>query len=496
MGVSALSLSSLLRSVAAWAGALALLLHWSATARAQGDFLTDLLLNEQQERSLAEQEHPKVLEQFGGVYEDPTLQSYVQSLVDFLGQTSNRPDIKYRVTILNTPVVNAFALPAGFLYVTRGLLALADSEAELAGVLAHEIGHVTARHTAQRYSRTMLAQGIVGILGSMTRGTNMAGVGNLVAPVAVLGLQSFSRDHEHEADLLGVQTMSRAGFDPYAMASFLDKLNAKTSLDQQLAGQSGGDGFNLLATHPRTADRVARTIAQAQGTQVRQPMTARDIYLRKVDGLLYGDDPKQGFVRGRLFAHPELDLRFEVPEGFHLLNGQKEVIAKGPNGASIKFDAASAPGGASPVSYLRDVWAKDLPLENLERVTINGFPGATGLLRFDDKGQSKELRLVAIEDRGRALYRFLFVAPAPVSSQLQSDFIRTAQSFGRLSHGERRDLRARRLVLHQVRQGESVASLASWLPFEREREAQFRILNGLRPGQELRPGETVKLVVE
>ncbi len=495
-----MSLSERLRSIVSLAGALAaalaLAVAWPSAARAQGDFLTDLLLNEQQERSLAEQEHPKVLAQFGGVYEDRALQAYVQSLTDFLGKASNRPDIRYRITILNSPIVNAFALPAGYLYVTRGLLALAGNEAELAGVLAHEIGHVTARHTAQRYSRTVLAQGIVGLLGTMTRGTNMAGVGNLVAPVAVLGLQSFSREHEHEADLLGVVTMSRAGFDPYAIASFLDKLNAKTALDQRLAGQQAGGGFNLLATHPRTADRVARTIAQARGTSVRQPMTARDIYLRKVDGMLYGDDPKQGFVRGRLFAHPELDLRFEVPEGFTLLNGQEEVIARGPNGASIKFDAAKAGGAASPVSYLRDVWAKDLPVEALERVSINGFPGATGLLRYDDNGQSKDLRLVAIEDRGRALYRFLFVAPSQVSAQFEDDFIRTARSFGRLSRAERRDLKPRRLVLHRVRQGETVASLSRWLPHEREREARFRVLNGLQPGADVRPGDTVKLVVE
>ena len=485
-----------LRSIVAFAGAVVLALGWSMAARAQGDFLTDLLLNEQQERSLAEREHPKVLAQFGGEYRNPALHTYVQSLVDFLGQTSNRPDIKYKVTILNSPVVNAFALPAGYVYVTRGLLALADSEAELAGVMAHEIGHVTARHTAQRYSRTMLAQGLIGILGAVTKGTTYAGVGNLAAPVAILSLQSFSRQHEHEADLLGVQTMSRAGFDPYAMASFLDKLNAKTDLDRQLAGQQGGGGFNLLATHPRTADRVERTIAQAQGTRVAQPMTARDIYLRKIDGMLYGDDPEQGFVRGRLFAHPELDLRFEVPEGFSLLNGQKEVIAQGPNGALIKFDAARAQRGASAVSYLRDTWAKDLPLEALERVTINGFPGATGLLRFDDNGQKKDLRLVAIEDRGRALYRFLFVAPAPVSGQLQNDFINTARSFGRLSRSERRNLRPHRLVLHQVRQGESVASISRWMPYEREQEQRFRILNGIRPGQEVRPGDVVKLVVD
>ena len=500
MRVSARTLtqSLRLRAAAALLGAIALLsLLPASAARAQGAASwTDIFLPESQEKALAEQEHPKVLAQFGGAYEEPELNAYVQSLVNFLGQTSNRPDITYQVTILNSPIVNAFALPAGYLYVTRGLLALADSEAELAGVLAHEIGHVTARHTAQRYSQTMIAQGIVGILGAAGVGSGMGDLQKLAEPLAVMGLTSFSRDHEHEADLLGIETMSRAGFDPYAMATFLEKLDAKTKLDAQLSGQpANGGGFNLLSTHPRTPERVQRSIAQARATRVADPMAARDIYLSKIDGLLYGDDPKQGFVRGRLFAHPDLDLRFEVPEGFQMLNGQEAVLARGPNGATIKFDAVKRSGG-SVLGYLRDVWAKDLPLLEAQRITINGFPAATGRLEAKLDGQAKDLRLVAIDTGAAGFYRFQFSSPAPTSRELETSFIRTAHSFNRLGYSDRRDLKPYRLVTYRVRQGDTVDGLASWLPFPSDREARFRVLNGLGPRGTLQPGQVVKLITE
>ncbi len=468
-------------------------------ALAQVDFLTDLLMSEEQEKQVAAQEHPRILEQFGGAYDDPGLTRYVQSLVDFLGQASARPDITYRVTILNSPIVNAFALPAGYLYVTRGLLALADSEAELAGVLAHEIGHVTARHTAQRYSRAVMAQGIVGLLGVLTRGTQLEGMADAAMPAAAMALQSFSREHEHEADMLGVRTMSRAGFDPYAMASFLAKLEAQTDLEAKLAGREGAsDQFNLFATHPRTADRVARSIAQAHATAVYEPMTERELYLQKIDGMLYGDDPEQGFVRGQVFAHPELDLRFAVPEGFHLLNGQSAVIAQGPDGAVIRFDLApGAPeqGDLPPERYIAEAWAKDQPLRELQRTTVSGFPAATAALSLQQQGGETELRLAAIQTAPGQIFRFLVAAPSTAAGALSAVAKETVESFRRLTAAEKAELKPYRLTTHRVAADESPDKLAQRLPYQRLQLDRFRILNGLRADQAMQPGQLVKLIV-
>lgn len=465
-------------------------------ALAQVDFLTDLLMSEAQEKRIAEQEHPKILAQFGGAYEDEELSHYVQSLADFLGRASRRPDIAYRVTILNSPVVNAFALPAGYLYVTRGLLALADSEAELAGVLAHEIGHVTARHTAQRFSRTLLAQGLVGLLGAATKGTNLEGLAQAATPAALVALQGFSREHEHEADLLGVETLSRAGFDPMALSSFLAKLERQTDLDARLAGRDGPPPFTLFATHPRTAERVQRTVAQAASRVVREPMVARNLYLEKIDGMLYGDDPAQGFVRGRVFAHKDLDVRFEVPEGFALLNGQKAVTAQGKRGEVIRFDLAPDGHALPPDRYLTEVWARERPLQGLERIEIDGYPAATAAARLEERSGPVDVRLVAIKTAPERIYRFLFAARAPAPDAFGEAARETAFSFRRLTGAETRDLKPRRLVMRPLRKGESVSDLADSLPFPVLREDRFRVLNGLGASDLPAPGRMVKLIVE
>ncbi len=478
------------------AAALCLALVMAGPAQAEVDFLTDLLMSESREESVAKAEHPKVVAEFGGVYEDPALKSYVQSIVDYLGQVSDRPDIKYRVTILNSPIVNAFALPAGYLYVTRGLLALADNEAELAGVLAHEIGHVTARHTAQRFSRSLLAQGVVGVLGALTRGTQYSGLADLAAPVAMVALSSFSREHEHEADLIGVKVMSRAGFQPKAMASFLSKMQAKSGLDAKLAGASGSGKFNLFATHPRTPERVNRTIAAANTRPVRQPIIGRDVYLGKLDGLLYGDDPEQGFVRGRQFIHPGLDLRFEVPEGFHLLNGQQRVTATGPDGTLIRFDSVQGKNAPPADAYIARYWAKGQKIANLERLNVNGNEAATATLRMASKQQPVDLRLVAIKTTPERFYRFLLVTKPSQTAAMSDGFRQAVFSFRGLTNEERQQAKPYRLKLVRVAPGDSVSGLAGRLPYRRLQLDRFRVLNGLEENAILRSGQTLKFIVE
>ncbi len=468
---------------------------WTGTAFAQVDFLTDLLMSESQERQLAEQEHPKILEQFGGQYDAPDLQTYLGSIANFLGRVSRRPDIEYRLTILNSPVVNAFALPAGYLYVTRGLLALADSEAEVAGVIAHEIGHVTARHTAERYRNTILAQGLVGLLGAAVQDTELSGLARLVEPGAVMFLQSFSREHEHEADLLGVETMSRAGYDPRAMASFLTNLGAQTRLDARLSAQGGGgEQVNFFATHPRTVDRVERTIQAAGGIRVRDPMVARALYLGKIDGLLYGDDPEQGFVRGTSFVHPKLNFRFEVPQGFILLNGQREVVARHPEGGLIKFDRSPLGSASSIASYLSGTWAKDADLAAVESLNVNGLRAATGTLRLEQNGAPTDLRLVAIRTASNMVDRFVFAAPASLSDSLADRFEQTIFSYRHLSEREARDVKPFQLQRYQVRPGDTVAKLSRMLPYQEMRQERLRVLNGLGPDQQPAVGSLIKLV--
>ncbi len=459
------------------------------------DRLSETLVTPEQERQIAETEHPKVLAQFGGEYDNPTIKDYVTELVKALGKASDRPDIEYRVTVLNSPVVNAFALPAGYVYTTRGLLALCSSEAELAGVMAHEIGHVTARHTAQRYGRSVLASGASGLAGML----NMPMLQQATEIGSQLWIQGFSRDQEFQADQLGVATMVRAGYDPKAMASFLAKLQQYSELQATLAGRKPGeaDQFNLFATHPRTAERVERATEQA-GHSGAKSREERDPYLRRIDGIMYGDDPDQGFVRGRVFAHPGMKFRFEAPEGFQLLNGSSDVTAAGPNGAAIRFDLApeSQSYRGTVRSYVSDVWARGQKLASIEALTVNGMEGGSGVLRLNAQSGPADMRLTAIRFAPNLIFRFQFVAPSQSAAQVWPEFGTVTGSFRRLTDAEAAAMKPLRLRLVRAGRGDAVETLAQRMAVNDRHAERFRALNGLKPDQQTAAGQTYKIVAE
>lgn len=458
---------------------------------ARADWLPNLLTAEDEAKLGAEQA-PEVTKQFGGVYENPELARYVTSIGQLLASTVEEPNVHYTFTILNSPIVNAFSLPGGYVYVTRGLLALADDEAEFAGVMAHELGHINAHHSAQRYSRTVFAQLGLGLLGAVTK-SDM--VGQLGGTAAQLVLMSYSREQEFEADSLGVRYMSRAGFDPHAMARFLSKLQANDSLQAQIAGNSGAaDKFNLLATHPRTADRVERAISDAGIVSVKEPVVARDIYLRKLDGIVYGDDPDQGIVRGQKFIHPKLRFAFEVPAGFNLINSADAVVALGPQNARIEFDLVGGAAGVPVMNYLTGVWAKGVQLKDIETLTINNMQAATGWTRLTAQGEMVDARPVAISFDRDTIARLFFEFPSSIANEFQDGLKRTTYSFRRLAAGEVEHVSPNRLRIVTVGAGDSVQSLSARQPFESYSEQRFRVLNGLGPGDGVKPGTLVKVV--
>lgn len=486
---------------------LGMCLPWAARAQTGGwsdwlgnlgstvDRLSEMAVTPEQERQIAEGEHPKILAQFGGEYDNPAIRDYVQQLVNALGRASARPEAAYRVTVLNSPVVNAFALPAGYLYTTRGLLALAGSEAELAGVLAHEIGHVTARHTAQRYGRSVVIGGGSQLLGWLTGSAVLQQAGEAAG---MLWIQGFSRDQEFQADELGVATMARAGYDPMAMASFLEKMQLQDQLQASIAGRKPGesDHFSLFATHPRTTDRVERAIAQAGLSGVKQGREERDSYLRRIDGLLFGDDPSQGVVRGRSFVHPALGFRFEVPEGFQLLNGQSEVIAAGPQGATIRFDQAGEAYGGPMRAYLAERWGRQAPLASIEPLAVNGMEGASAVARMNAQSGPVDLRLTAIRFAPDRIYRFQFAAPSPIAQALAPEFGKVTGSFRRLTAEEAKAVRARTVRVVAAGQNDTVETLGQRFAAPDRQVERFRVLNGLKPGDRLAAGRLYKIAAE
>jgi predicted Zn-dependent protease len=458
-------------------------------------------MSPQEELKVGRDEHPKILKQFGGAYDDPNLGAYIAGITQALTRVTETPKLAFTVTVLNDDEINAFALPGGYVYITRGILALADNEAEVAGVLAHEIGHVVARHTAQRYSQAMTANlglTILGVLGSAYGVPR--GVGDLASFGAQAYLQSFSREQELEADMLGVRYMTRVGYDPNALTSFFRKLQAHTRLKAAEAGKTdGGDGHNIMSTHPRTADRITQAIRLAKVTRVANPWLGRDTYLANIDGMTFGDDPSQGIRRGRVFSHPGLRFAFKVPPDFTIFNSPEQVVARGPGGAVVAFDMAdkkTARRARGMQAYLVRGWGAKLSLTGVETLNVNGMEAATGQARAQTRKGPRDLRLVAIRGGPDRIFRFLFLTPANLTARLGTELRKTTYSFRRLSEGEARSIRPLRLKVVTVRSGHSPRSLAARMPFPRFRLEWFETLNGLKRGQPLFAGQKVKIVIK
>jgi predicted Zn-dependent protease len=448
------------------------------------------------------QYHPQIVAEFGGEYGSPELRQYFASVGQLLAQTVERRDLTYTFTLLNSDIVNAFATPGGYVYITRGLLALCSDEAELAAVLAHELGHIQALHHARRHGQSVLAQILLagaGILTSQVAPQATRTVMDLGQIGAITVLQRYSRENEFEADDLGIRYSARAGYDPTAMARFLDKLRQHSRFEAVLRGQSPDkiDEFDYMATHPAPVERVQRAQANAHSVRIAEPIVAEDLYLGKIDGMLYGDDPKQGLIRGSVFAHPDLRFQFEVPPSFNLFNSPRAVIGIGPAQSRIVFDRAPKPSDGPMSFYLTEVWAPRGRLTNVETIDINGLEAATGRTRLSLRsGETMDVRLVAIRMDLQTIYRFLFATPPAQTERLSVELRRSTYSFRRLSDDEARRLKPQIIKAVSVGPGDTVEQLAARMAFPDRQVERFRVLNGLAEGQSPRTGQLVKIVVE
>ncbi|WP_404382706.1 M48 family metalloprotease [Caenispirillum salinarum] len=442
--------------------------------------------------AVGRREYPKLLEAFGGAYEDRRLQVYVDGILRRMAPYTEYPSLPYEITIANTPIVNAFALPGGKITLTRGLLAMASNEAEVAGVVAHEMGHVTARHSAERQGAGMVAQLGAVLLGAVTGSSEIA---NLASFGAQAYLQSYSREQELEADMLGVRYMTRAGYDPDAMTTFLATLGDQARLDARMMGRdpSAVDQYNIMATHPRSIERVQRAMQLAEASRPADPVVARETYLTTISGMLFGDDPEQGLVLGQRFVHPGLRFAYEVPDGYRLMNAPDKVVAQHPDGAAIVMDMGASRTDDS-AGYLRG-WMQGARITNLERIRVNGLPGATAALQVQSRQGPMRAQAVVLPaaQRGRMI-RFLFLAPPNAFGRFDEGFRRTTYSVRHLTPAEAAEVEPLRLLVTEVRPGDTVRQLAGGLPYGRWNDEWFRLLNDMQLTDGLRPGDLVKIV--
>jgi predicted Zn-dependent protease len=435
-----------------------------------------------------QREHLRILAAYGGVYREPRVQEMLEKTVDKLVAASERPDLKYEVTMLNSPAVNAFALPNGQLYVTRGLIALANDNSELASVMAHEMAHVIARHAAIREDQARQAALVNRVATDLLSDPQL---GALALAKSKIALANFSRAQEFEADGIGVGISARAGFDPYGAERFLTSMGANTHLRAQRANIDPR-APDFLSSHPATPERVTNAVANAR--QFAGPGTGqRDKaeYLALLDGLVYGEDPSEGFVRGRKFLHPKLGFTFTAPDGFVLDNTAQAVFGVKDNGAqALRLDVVRVPAEQTLPEYLNSGWIENIDLKSIEEMTVGGFPGATATAN----GDQWTFRLYVVRF-GSEVYRVIYAAKNRTEA-VDKSFRDSLSTFRRMTTAEIQSAQPLKLKVVQVKPGDTVEKFARRMAAADHAAERFRVLNGLGEKDRVKVGDYVKVVLE
>lgn len=451
------------------------------------------------ERAEGAKAHPQLLAELGGLYAGPQA-SYITNVGRKIAVQSSLSSQQgdFTISLLNSSANNAFAIPGGYVYVTRQLTALMNSEAELAGVLGHEIGHVAAQHAKQRQS-TATRNSILGILGQVLVGAvaGDSGLGQLLQKGIGTGAQlltlRFSRGQEYEADDLGIRYLGKAGYDPAALSSMLASLAAQANLDARVKGTRSSIPA-WASTHPDPASRVSRALANARATGSTSRLRNAGPFLANIDGMLYDDDPREGIVEGNRFLHPALRLKFTVPTGFGLQNSAQAVTISGSQGQA-QFTGGSYGGNLS--AYVAGVFRQlagqgSLRLPEPQRTTVNGLPAAYALTRATTgNGSSVDVTVFAYAFGPSSAYHFLMVTPA---GRGVAPFQTMLSSMARMTDAEAGQAKPRKLRVVTVKAGDTINTLSARMAYPDYRTDRFLVLNALSPNARLQPGQRVKIV--
>ncbi|MCJ8157620.1 M48 family metalloprotease [Sphingomonas sp. LaA6.9] len=445
------------------------------------------------------QAHPQLLQEFGGAYSGNQV-AYVtrvgQKIAVQSGLSNSQSD--FTITLLNSPVNNAFAIPGGYVYVTRQLMGLMNDEAELASVLGHEVGHVAARHSAKRQSAAQ-RNSILGVLGQVLVGAvaGNSGLGQLlqqgVGQAAQLATLSFSRSQEYQADDLGIQYLARAGYDSTASSTMLASLAAQTALE---ARQRGGAARTLpewASTHPDPASRVTRALNQARKTTAAGGVRNRDAFLTALNGVLYDDDPKQGIIEGNSFRHPDLKLMFTVPQGYSMANGTTAVSVSGSNGQA-QFTGAQFNGNLESYidSAFRAVGGQNgnVRYGEIQRTQVNGLDAAYAIAQANTQSGQVAVTVFAYQFDARTAYHFVAITPVNNARVFEPMY----RSVRRLNASEVAAVKPRRVQVVTVQAGQTPQTFAARMAYPDYQLERFLVLNALQANAQLSAGQRVKIV--
>jgi len=443
--------------------------------------------------------HPQLMQEFGGAYTGRQV-GYVVRVGQDIAVQSGLGDARsdFTVTLLNSPVNNAFAIPGGYVYLTRQLMALMNDEAEMAGVLGHEVGHVAAEHGRKR-QRAAKRNSILGVLGqigsAVLLGDSQFGrIGQeLFGKGSQLLTLRYSRKQEYEADDLGIQYLASAGYDPKALSTMLESLAAQSAIDARVAGRDARSAPEWSSTHPDPARRVSRAARNAGKIDVTSGKRNRNAFLTNLDGIMYGDDPKQGVVEGNNFLHPDLRLKFTIPNGFGMQNGARAVSIRGSGGQG-QFTTGAYNGNMR--TYIDAAFkglsgkGKSISYGEIQKTTVNGLPASYAIGRVNGNNGQVDVTVFAYEFSKSSAFHFATIAPAGRASGFSSMY----QSVGRLSANEAAAIKPRKIDVVTVRKGDTIASISNRMAYPSYQKDRFLVLNRLRANASLRIGQKVKIV--
>lgn len=444
-----------------------------------------------EERAYGAEQHPQLLAEFGGPYRGSEAR-YVAAMGEKVASAAGLPG-QCVFTLVNSDVVNAFAVPGCYIYVTRGLFGIVTSEAELVSVLGHELGHIVGAHAQRQQSRSIWRTlGVIAV--SLTGSQQLTQLASQAAQFFTL---RYSRNQEYESDALGIRYLEKAGYDPHAAADMLAALGRQDAFMTRTSGRDEASSIpEWSRSHPLTDNRIerARELARQTTNDPEALPENEAAYLNEVDGLLWGDDPEQGFVLGRRFVHPIMRIGFEAPQGFTLTNSPQAIQLSGPAGLRGQFGGGQMPNGRLDL-YVRALVAELVGGGQAEGrvspVRVNGLPTLLVEVQLAAQQGVVPVSIAAYDGGGGQAYHFVMLSPpSEPSLELIGQLFR---SFRMLPPREAAQLRARAIRTVEVQPGQTVQSLADRMADPNPREL-FLLLNGKPADASLRPGERVKIV--
>jgi predicted Zn-dependent protease len=449
------------------------------------------LMSESEEIATGKQADGDVKKEYG-VYNDPTLQAYVNEIGQKLARSSQRANLEWHFTVVDSPEINAFALPGGYIYVTRGIMAHLNSEAELAGVIGHEIGHVTARHGAQAQSQGTIAQvGAVAaeILGQVYGGVQ--GLGEVAGQVGQAVILKHGREHELQADQLGAEYLSRGGYNAKTMIAVIGTLKAQelaAAERARVAGKTPQRMPDWLSSHPSNDQRLNDIVNIAAKYPATPGDGNRNTYLQRTGNMSFGDSREQGITRGNNFYHEPLNFTITAPQGWKFQNSPDKLVVVNAAGDAALIMASVTGAGANPNEIFKAVFKPDSG--NVSNTSVNGFPATS----FKGTSQGKPVQGVLMAYGGQ---QFMFVPQAKDDAAMQrsrNEMSAALNGFHAMTATEKQAARPYTLRTVSAQRGATFAALARTSPLGQFAEQELRLLNGLYPSGEPAQGQLIKIV--